>query len=101
MSTPEEIIKPLLEKCPPELIDFALAMNNKRELRRKTNPERPPDPWNQYPSEFIQARLKQEFNEWKTATLEGTPEDEADECVDVANFAMFRWTQIMIRKNGK
>ncbi len=84
-----------------ELRAFTKAMTEKRRRKMKEHPERPADPWNHYPKEVLWRRLQEEFKEWKDVVdfrLKEPPElmeeQEADELLDIANFAFFRWTQI-------
>lgn len=75
---------------------FFEAMKEKMD-RRAAEKNRPPDPWNTYTVDFITSRLIEEYNEWRATWRNGHEvkyEDEADELLDIANFAMFRWLQI-------
>lgn len=89
-----------------ELLEFARAMQAKRDLRRSQYPDRPRDPWNHYPAEVLRARLSEEYREFRDAIFDEDEQGEAGECVDVANFGFFRWKQIQLKrekeaKNGK
>lgn len=93
----------LLEKAPSELLLFVNALLAKREKARAKHPHRPQDPWNKYQPRYLQERLLEEVVEWlketdftksgKVGEFSTDPKKEADELLDMANFAWFRWCQ--------
>lgn len=83
-----------------EVEEFALAMLAKKEEAVRRHPKRPHDPWNQYPTQYLRGRLREEFEEWLQTTSwcgevpAGAPVMESGELLDVANFCWFIWRSL-------
>ena len=82
-----------------EVAGFASAMLAKKQDAIRRHPERPPDPWNQFPVEHLRERLREEIAEWNQTTPgggvpTGAPCMERGELLDVANFCWFIWSAL-------
>lgn len=62
------------------------------------NHNRPPDPWNHHDVEFFMSRLMDEMEELQAAVNDDDITGAMDECVDVANFAMFIYTKLRLHQ---
>ena len=76
-----------------EAARFLEAMFEKAQ-RKVVEHGRPPDPWNHFDRPFFVRRMKEEMAELEEAIETGDVTEMMDECIDVANFAMFMWIKL-------
>ena len=71
------------------VLEFANAMEAKLQKHEMKGG------WRKVPVWLLDQRLQEEKLELSQAIISGTPEQAAEECLDVANFAMFIYDNLM------
>ncbi|WP_202319765.1 hypothetical protein [Archaeoglobus neptunius] len=80
---------------------WEVAENFVREMHRKyllrvNKPGNTPEPWKDFSEELLIARLSEEIEELEEAIKSGG--NISDELLDVANFCMYLWAKLNMKK---